>query len=120
MLSLPPAGRIFVHRAPTNLRRSFDSLAALVSDVLRQDPFSGHMFAFFNRKRDKLKLLVWERGGFWLLYKRLEQGSFAPLAGEEIGARELFCLLEGLEVVRARVRYDRPRRSAAGDSRPGC
>ena len=120
MLSLPPAVRIFVHREPTDLRRSFDSLAALVSEVLRQDPFSGHLFAFFNRKRDKLKLLVWERGGFWLLYKRLEEGRFAPLDGEEIGARELFCLLEGLEVVQARVRYERPRGPSAGTARPAC
>lgn len=120
MLSLPPAVRIFVHREPTDLRRSFDSLAALVSEVLRQDPFSGHLFAFFNRNRDKLKLLVWERGGFWLLYKRLEEGRFAPLAGEEIGARELFCLLEGLEVVQARVRYERPRGPRAGTARPVC
>jgi transposase len=112
MLSLPPAVRIFVYREPTDLRRSFDSLAGLVSEVLRQDPFSGHLFAFFNRKRDKLKLLVWERGGFWLLYKRLEEGTFAPLASDEIGAHELVCLLEGLEVVRARVRYERPRRGA--------
>lgn len=108
MLSLPPAVRIFVHREPTDLRRSFDSLAALVRDVLRQDPCSGHLFMFCNRRRDKLKLLLWERGGFWLLYRRLEEGTFAPLARAEIGARELFCLLEGLEVVRARARYERP------------
>jgi transposase len=118
MLSLPPAVRIFVHREPTDLRRSFDSLAALVTDVLRQDPFSGHLFAFFNRKRDKLKLLVWERGGFWLLYKRLEQGTFAPLAGEAIGARELFCLLEGWDVVRTRARYERPGRGEAVHGAP--
>ena len=57
---------------------------------------------FFNRRRDRVKLLVWERGGFWLLYKRLEAGTFAEVERSEISARELFLLLEGIEVVRER------------------
>ena len=52
--------------------------------------------------------MVWERDGFWLLYKRLETGTFAVLDREEINARELYLLLEGIEVVRQRVRYERP------------
>jgi transposase len=107
VLSLPSAGRVFVARGATDLRRSFDRLAAEVETVLRQDPFSGHVFCFFNRRRDRVKLLVWERGGFWLHYKRLELGSFGAVEHPELSARELFCLLEGLEVVRARVRYER-------------
>lgn len=107
MLSLPPSVRIFVARGPTDLRKSFDTLSALVEQLLRQDPFSGHLFVFFNRKRDRVKMLVWERGGFWLHYKRLEMGSFGGVDGGEISARELFCLLEGIEVVRERVRYER-------------
>ena len=75
--------------------------------MLRQDPLSGHVFAFFNRRRDRVKLLVWERDEFWLLYKRLESGTFAVLDREEINARELYLLLEGIEVVRQRVRYER-------------
>jgi transposase len=118
VLSRPPAVRIFVHREPTDLRRSFDSLAALVTDVLRQDPFSGHLVAFFNRKRDKLKLLVWKRGGFWLLYTRLEEGTFAPLASGEVGARERLCLLEGWDVIRTRARYERPRPAAPHPGAP--
>ncbi len=54
-----------------------------------------------------MKLLVWERDGFWLLYKRLESGTFAMLDRDEINARELYLLLEGIEVVRQRVRYER-------------
>lgn len=108
MLSLPPAVRIFVARGPTDLRRSFDRLAAMVETVLRQDPFSGHVFCFFNRRRDRVKLLVWERGGFWLLYKRLEEGTFAPVERAEMSPRDLYLLLEGIEVVRERVRYERP------------
>lgn len=107
MLSLPPAVRIFVARTPTDLRKSFDSLCALVEQVLRQDPFSGHLFVFFNRRRDRVKMLVWERGGFWLHYKRLELGSFGAIELAEVSARQLFCVLEGLEVVRERVRYER-------------
>ena len=108
MLSLPPSVRIFVARGATDLRRSFDRLAAQVQEVLRQDPFSGHVFAFCNRRRDRLKLLVWDRGGFWLLYKRLEGGTFAALERDELTPRELFLLLEGIDVVHERVRYQRP------------
>jgi transposase len=107
VLSIPPAVRIFVARGATDLRRSFDRLAAMAQEVLREDPYSGHVFAFFNRRRDRLKLLYWERGGFWLLYKRLETGSFAPVDRDEITARDLLLLLEGLEVVRERPRYER-------------
>ena len=107
MLSLPPAGRIFVARGPTDLRKSFDTLCALVEQLLRQDPFSGHLFVFFNRRRDRVKMLVWERGGFWLHYKRLELGSFGALDRAEVSARELYCVFEGIEVVRERVRYER-------------
>ena len=108
MLTFPVAGtRIFVARGATDLRRSFDRLGAVVQDVLRQDPCSGHVFCFFNRRRDRVKLLVWERGGFWLLYKRLEARTFAEVTRDELSAREFFLLLEGLEVVHERRRYER-------------
>ena len=63
-MSLPPAVRIFVACEATDLRKSFDALAALVPTVLAQDPFSGHLFGFFNRRADRVKLLVWDRTGF--------------------------------------------------------
>jgi transposase len=109
VLSLPSAVRIFVCRGATDLRRSFDRLSAMVTAVLRRDPLSGHLFVFFNRRRDRVKILVWERGGFWLLYKRLEAGTFATVDTEELTSRELFLLLEGIEVVRERTRYVGPR-----------
>lgn len=112
MLSLPAAVRIFVCRGATDLRRSFDRLSAMVTEVLRRDPFSGHLFVFFNRRQDRVKILVWERGGFWLLYKRLERGTFAAVETEELTARELFLLLEGIEVVRERERYERTKDDA--------
>ena len=107
MLTLPASVRVFVAQGATDLRRSFDRLSAQVQEVLRQDPLSGHVFVFFNRQRNRVKLLVWERDGFWLLYKRLEAGTFAALERDEINARELYLLLEGIEVVRERRRYTR-------------
>lgn len=108
MLSLPSAVRVFVARGATDMRRSFDRLAAEVETQLRQDPFSGHVFCFINRRRDRVKLLVWERGGFWLHYKRLEEGTFAATERAEMSARDLYLLLEGIEVVHERRRYERP------------
>jgi len=83
MLTLPASVRVFVARGATDLRRSFDRLSAQVQEVLRQDPLSGHVFVFFNRPRNRVKLLVWERDGFWLLYKRLEAGTFTALERDE-------------------------------------
>jgi len=117
MLSLPASVRIFVAREPTDLRRSFDRLAAMVSEVLGEDPFSGHLFCFVNRRRDRAKLLLWDRGGFWLLYKRLEAGTFAVPGTREISGRDLFLLLEGIEVVRERRRWTAAR--GHGEKRMG-
>ena len=107
MLTLPASVRVFVAQGATDLRRSFDRLSAQVQEVLRQDPLSGHVFVFFNRQRNRVKMLVWERDGFWLLYKRLEAGTFAALERDEINARELYLLPEGIEVIRERRRYTR-------------
>jgi transposase len=111
VLSLPPAVRIFVAAAPTNMHLSFDRLAALARDGLGQDPLSGHLFAFFNRTGDRVKILYWDRSGFCLWYKRLERGVFhLPRAGAshlEVDAAELMLLLDGIELTAAtrRPRY---------------
>ena len=109
MLSLPPSVRVFVCTAPTDMRKSFDGLCALVETVLKQDPFSGHLFVFLGRRRDKVKILYWDRSGFFLLYKRLEEGTFSMPERAEVGPRELLLLLEGIEAsqVRQRRRYER-------------
>lgn len=109
MLSLPPAVRVFVCTAPTDMRKSFDALCAVVQTVLRQDPFSGHLFVFLSRRRDKVKILYWDRSGFFLLYKRLEEGTFWMPERGEIGSRELMMVLEGIDAaaVRQRRRYQR-------------
>src|SRR5271163_2959928 len=95
MLTLPASVRVFVARGATDLRRSFDRLSAQVQEVLRQDPLSGHVFVFFNRQRNRVKLLVWERDGFWLLYKRLEAGTFAALERDEITPGSCTCCWKG-------------------------
>jgi transposase len=108
MLSLPPAVRIFVATAPTNMHLSFDRLAALARDVIQQDPLSGHLFVFRNREGDKVKILGWDRSGFCLWYKRLEKGVFhfpaAPATHVELDAAELVLLLDGIELTHARRR----------------
>lgn len=76
MLSFPPSVRIFVCTQLTDMRYGFDRLAMLAQTVLGQDPFSGHLFVFFNRRGDRCKILFWDRSGFCLWYKRLEQGVF--------------------------------------------
>jgi transposase len=119
MLSLPPAVRIFVATAPTNMHLSFDRLAALARDVIAQDPLSGHLFVYRNRAGDKVKILGWDRSGFCLWYKRLEQGVFhfpaASATHLEIDAADLTLLLDGIDLTHAtrRPRW-RPRRVAAG------
>lgn len=93
---------IYVAREPIAMRKSIDGLAAIVSQVLQQDPFQVQLFVFTNRRRDKIKLLHWNGNGFWLHYKRLERGHFAwPTPGVEqpvleIQPRQLQWLLEGL------------------------
>jgi len=116
MLSLPPAVRIFVARGAVDLRKSFDALAALVREVLKQDPLSGHLFVFLNRRKDRLKVLYWDRAGFCLFYKRLEQGSFRHPEREQIEVRELMLVLEGMDerAVRARRWYKQPKAAAGG------
>lgn len=109
MLTLPPSVRIRLAVGPTDMRKQIDGLAAVASQVLCDDPMSGHVFAFCNRRKDYIKLLFWDRSGFWCLAKRLERGTFAwPDAADSPGvaatARELLCVLEGIELDKARLR----------------
>ena len=81
MLSLGGDHRVFLCRHAVDFRKAHDGLCALVRDQIRDDPFSGDVFVFHNGPKDRVKLLLWDRNGFWLLYKRLEQGTF-PFAVE--------------------------------------
>jgi len=112
MLTLPSLGemdrrmgmKIYLAAGPTDMRKGFDTLAALVRDVLRQDPLSGHLFLFVGRRPDRMKILYWDRDGYALWYKRLEAGTFRLpriRPGEtaaELSASELAMLLEGVDL----------------------
>ena len=107
-MSLPPAVRVFICTQPADMRKSFDSLAALTREVLRQDPMAGHLFVFRNRDGDRVKVLWWDRSGYSLWYKRLEAGAFKFPAGEgasaEVESAELALLLEGIDLAGAKRR----------------
>jgi transposase len=112
MLRLPSLGeldrglsaKVYLATAPTDMRKGFDALAAMVKEFLRQDPLSGHLFLFVGRGRDRLKILHWENGGYWIWYKRLEEGTFRmprvdeQTASVELKASELAMLLEGIDL----------------------
>ena len=98
------SGRIYLCTSPTDMRKGFDTLAALVKDFLGQDPLSGHLFLFVGRAKDRLKILYWDADGFALWYKRLEEGTFRlpRVRGEdaslELKASELAMMLEGIDL----------------------
>ena len=101
MLSLAQGTRVYLACGSTDLRKSIDGLAALVSQVFALDLFSGSLFVFCNKGRDKLKILVWDTNGFWLYYRRLERGRFRwpdthEAATQAITRRQLQWLLDGL------------------------
>ena len=77
--------RVYLHRAPIDMRRQIDGLAALVERVMKANPFDASLFVFINRRRNKLKILTWEKNGFILWYKRLEDGKSAwPVKASEV------------------------------------
>jgi transposase len=100
-----PAEKVVVHlcREPVDFRKAINGLSILVAEELELDPFTAHVFAFCNRRRDQVKLLVWERNGFVLWQKRLEKDRFPwPRAMDEevveLTGRELNWLLDGIDV----------------------
>jgi len=116
MISLPHAVRVFLHTPATDLRKGFDALSGLVTTAFAQDPTSGHLFLFVNRRRDRLKILYWDRDGLAIWYKRLETGSFqVPAVSHdavsiEMSPTQLSLVLSGIDIhsARQRKRYQRP------------
>ena len=107
--------RIYLCVQPADMRRGFDTLAAAVKEFLRHDPFSGNLFLFVGRGKDRMKILYWEKDGFCLWYKRLEEGTFklpshkdTPVS-VELKATELAMLLEGIDLksIKRSKRFDR-------------
>jgi transposase len=103
MISIASSTRIFVATSPTDMGKGFDGLQGLVSSVLGQDPLSGHLFLFVNRRRDKLKVLYWDGDGLAIWYRRLEQGTFQmptisnDKTAAEINREDLIMLIRGLD-----------------------
>ncbi len=112
VVSLASRARIYLATQPTDMRKSFDGLCAIVQQHFDRDPFQGDVFVFLNRRRDRVKILVWDRNGFWIARKRLERGTFERWCprtdGEdthlEIARAQLTMLLEGIELKRVKFR----------------
>jgi transposase len=128
MLRLPSLGeldrgmasKIYLCTSPTDMRKGFDTLAALVKEFLRKDPLSGHLFLFIGRGKDRLKILYWDADGFCIWYKRLEEGTFrlprvsSADASVELKASELAMMLEGIDLrsIKRTKRFARTERTA--------
>jgi transposase len=111
VLSLPPSVRLFVATQAVDGRKGADSLMVLVRDVLRHDPLSGHLFIFFSKRRDRVRIVYWDRNGFAMWTKRLEIGRFCPtfsadgaLSVTNMEAAELALIIEGIDLAGARRR----------------
>jgi transposase len=118
---LSAAIRVFLCTRPTDLRKGFDGLSGLVQECFSQDVLSGHLFLFLNRRRDRIKILYFDRDGLVIWYKRLEVGSFQNLeptpgaaqlsgsAGIELSVTDLALILNGIDLAttRRRKRYGR-------------
>ena len=114
MLSLSSRQRFFWYRGVVDMRKSFNGLCLLVETEMGFDLMSGDVFIFVNRRRDRMKLLMWDRTGFVIWYKRLEEGTFEwpDLSGKnEISWEQLLLILEGvvLKSAKRRKRYAHPR-----------
>jgi transposase len=116
MISCPASVRVYLCLTACDMRKSFDGLHALVRDHLELDALAGHLFVFTGRRRDRIKILYWNRDGFAIWSKRLEEGTYAVPLGEraeerrrEITAEELGALLSGIDLSTAtrRKRYRR-------------
>jgi transposase len=119
VLSIPAAIKVYLCTVPCDMRRAFDGLAMMAEHVIGCNPFSGHLLVFCNRRSDRLKILYWDRDGWAIWYKRLEEGTyqfpFAATGRQEIAAWELAVLLEGIDLKKGgrRKRYNRPAEETA-------
>jgi transposase len=110
VLSLPPSVRLFMATQAVDGRKGADSLMVLVRDVLKHDPLSGHLFIFFSRRADRVRIVYWDRNGFAMWTKRLERGRFCPtftngrLGATAIEAAQLALIVEGIDLAGARYR----------------
>ena len=108
MLTLPPSVRIWLATEPVDLRKGFDGLSTIVRQQWQKDVFAGHLFVFLGKRHDRCKVLLWDRGGMAIYYKRLERGRFRvpstvrSSSHVEMDATELAMLLDGIDFGRVR------------------
>lgn len=76
MFTIPDLIEVYIAVQPADMRKGFDTLACLTREIIGKDPLSGHLFVFFNKPRNRVKVLFWDRSGYCLYYKRLERGRF--------------------------------------------
>lgn len=124
VLSLPSQLRVILVREVTDMRKSFDGLCAVIEHRFHRDPYAGDLFAFFNRKRNYVKMMLWDGNGFWLVAKRLERGTFQrwqPTSDDkthvEIERAQLLMLLEGIDLKSAEFRRQFVRSVSVGRTR---
>lgn len=118
MLNLTLISRLYFYTLPTDMRKSFDSLAALVREQMQADPFDGSLFIFCSKRRDRIKLLYWDQDGYAIWMKRLEKGTYqfpsitetSPPFRASITAQQLSLILFGIDLgsAKRRPRYQRP------------
>ena len=122
MMHLPASVRVYLCTAPCDMRRSFDGLHGLVTGAMQLDAFAGHLFVFSNKRCDRVKILYWDRDGFAVWAKRLEEGTYAmpfedhaSAPRREITAQELGAILSGIDlsIAKRRKRYQRKHAEAA-------
>jgi len=129
MIALPPQVRVFLYRLPTDMRKSFHGLVALVESAVKQDPLSGSLFVFLNRQRDRIKILYWGQTGFCIWYQQLQKGTY-QLPDEksleeqqtiEVTRSQLSLILDGIDLssARQRMRFQLPRERLERDE-PSC
>ena len=130
MIALPPQIRVFLYRLPTDMRKSFHGLVALTESALMQDPLSGSLFVFVNRRRDRIKILYWGQTGFCIWYQQLQKGTYqlpdeASLEERqaiEVTRSQLSLILDGIDLssARQRMRFRSLRELSKRDAPHAC
>jgi transposase len=107
MLALSGQSRIFLYGEPTDMRKGFEGLCCIVEHLFPEELLTGALFAFLNRRRDRIKVLYWDTDGLAIWYKRLEKGSYQPskIGDSLMDRREFFLLLEGIIPQRMQRRH---------------
>lgn len=130
MIALPAQIRVFVYRLPTDMRKSFHGLVALTESAVKQDPLSGSLFVFFNRQRDRIKILYWGQTGFCIWYQQLQKGTYQLPAAKsleeqetmEVTRAQLSLILDGIDLAsaRQRLRFQLSRERTERESAARC